>query len=297
MLRNTIIQQVYSEAVDSGWKEPFIFIQGADTQLGMIEKYQEKKDNPRWDKELDLTRQAILAANEMQPKPKFFIVCGDLVNDYPEEVDHSEQVRDFLTAFKELNNDIPLVCVCGNHDVGDTPTVDGIQNFRANYGRDYFTFQVSGCLMIVLNSQYYADPSKVLELAEEQDIWLDEVLEDAKTKAFKHVIVFQHIPWFLKTPEEDDAWTGYGSSYYNLSKKIRGKMLEKLHDGGVRHVFCGHYHRNAGGSYKEMEVVVTSAIGAQLGNDVSGLRVVRVYEDTVRHTYYGLSEIPQIIVL
>ena len=27
-------------------------------------------------------------------------------------------------------------------------------------------------------------------------------------------------------------------------------MLEKLYAGGVRKIFCGHYHRNAGGWYK-----------------------------------------------
>ena len=27
-------------------------------------------------------------------------------------------------------------------------------------------------------------------------------------------------------------------------------MLEKLYAGGVRKIFCGHYHRNAGGWFK-----------------------------------------------
>jgi hypothetical protein len=34
--------------------------------------------------------------------------------------------------------------------------------------------------------------------------------------------------------------------------------------------------RNAGGFYKDLEVVVTTAIGCQLGNDQNGMRIVTV---------------------
>lgn len=37
----------------------------------------------RWDAEIELTQQAIAAANRMQPRPRFFIVCGDLVDGLP----------------------------------------------------------------------------------------------------------------------------------------------------------------------------------------------------------------------
>ncbi|KAL3195729.1 hypothetical protein MRX96_001847 [Rhipicephalus microplus] len=66
---------------------------------------------------------------------------------------------------------------------------------------------------------------------------------------------------------------------------------------GVRAIFCGHYHCNAGGFYKDMELVVTSAIGAQLGCDILGLRVVKVREDNIEHQYYALDEIPETVCL
>jgi hypothetical protein len=69
-------------------------------------------------------------------------------------------------------------------------------------------------------------------------------------------------------------------------------MLEKFHSAGVRKIFCGHYHRNAGGSYKSMEQVVTSAIGLQLGNDKSGVRLVRVTENDIEHQYFSTEDIP-----
>ena len=62
---------------------------------------------------------------------------------------------------------------------------------------------------------------------------------------------------------------------------------------GVRSIFCGHYHRNAGGFDENMEVIVTSAIGAQLGEDKSGLRIVKVLENEIKHDYYDLDNIPQ----
>ena len=57
----------------------------------------------------------------------------------------------------------------------------------------------------------------------------------------------------------------------------------------MRYIFCGHYHRNAGGFYNGIEQVVTSAIGAQLGNDESGIRIVNVSEDKITHEYVNLE--------
>lgn len=70
---------------ESQWKGPFFFIQAADTQFGMIESYLEKKPNPQWDKEIALTEKAVEAVNRMEPKPRFFVVCGDLVDAMPGE--------------------------------------------------------------------------------------------------------------------------------------------------------------------------------------------------------------------
>jgi predicted MPP superfamily phosphohydrolase len=249
-----------------------------------------KNPNPNWDKEIKLTQEAIKAANQMNPKPKFFIVCGDLVDAMPGNSDREQQIYDFKTCFKDLKNDIPLVCVCGNHDIGDTPTHDSIDDYRKKFGDDYFSFVVSGVLFIVINSQYFQDSSLVEDYAQQQNQWLDSVLNDVKNNNYKHVVLFQHIPWFLKYTEEDN-------DYFNIKKEIRLKMLSKLYESGIRAIFCGHYHRNAGGKYKDLELVVTSAIGCQLGEDKSGLRVVKVYENSIQHKYYSIEEIPKNIDL
>ena len=61
---------------------------------------------------------------------------------------------------------------------------------------------------------------------------------------------------------------------------------------GVKRIFCGHYHRNARGSYKSMEQIVTSAIGLQLGTDKAGIRLVRVTEDEIEDQYFATEELP-----
>ena len=146
----------------------------------------------------------------------------------------------------------------------------------------------AGVFFIVLNSQYYKDGTLVEDLKREHDSWLDEQLKLAKTA--KHTVVFQHIPWFLKSVDEDDE-------YFNLSQKDRVEILGKLKDAGVKHVFAGHYHRNAGGFDGKLEMVVTSAIGLQLGVDKHGIRVVTVKEDAITHSYENLDNFPKIVDL
>jgi len=66
---------------------------------------------------------------------------------------------------------------------------------------------------------------------------------------------------------------------------------------GVVHVFAGHLHRNAEGSYRGMPVTTTTALGAQLGDDVPGLRIVKVWEEKVEQVFYSLDNLPTTIDL
>lgn len=38
----------------------------------------------------------------------------------------AQQEEDFKAILSQLNPAIPLVCVCGNHDVGNQPTREGV---------------------------------------------------------------------------------------------------------------------------------------------------------------------------
>lgn len=280
----------FEKEKEGTWNGPFVFIQGADTQLGMISTYLEKQQFCTWDEEIDLTTRSIEAINKMVPRPRFFVVCGDLVDAMPGTEYRRAQEDDYIKVFAKLHPDIPLVCVCGNHDIGNTPTPASVKNYCNRFGDDYFSFFCGGVMFLVLNSQYFEDPSLVQDFAKSQEVWLDEKLLEAKTGNFKHVVIFQHIPWFLREPGEE-------KEYFNISCDLREKMLQKFKDAGIKAIFCGHYHRNAGGFYKDMELVVTSAVGAQLGIDKSGFRVVKVLDDRITHAYYAIEDAPETISL
>lgn len=272
----------------SKWSGPFHFIQAADSQFGMIDSYIHKKVEPGWTEEIQLCQQLVEICNRMQPKPLFMVICGDLADAWPNTETRRQQVGDFKRIFAKLDPQIPLVCVCGNHDVGDAPTLDSINEYKQTFGDDYFYFTKNEVLFIVINSQFYQNREFVESYAREQDTWLESML--AKCRLFKYSIVFEHIPWFLSHFDEED-------DYFNIKKEVRLSWLKKFRDAGVSKIMCGHYHRNAGGWYDGMELVVTSAIGAQIGEDKSGVRIVKVLDKSIEHQYYPMQDIPEKIQL
>uniref|UniRef100_A0A8C8R536 Serine/threonine-protein phosphatase CPPED1 n=1 Tax=Pelusios castaneus TaxID=367368 RepID=A0A8C8R536_9SAUR len=269
------------------WKAPFYFIQGADPQFGLMKAWALgdcKNEGDEWEEEIKLTEQAVQAINQLDPKPKFFVLCGDLIHGMPGSQWRKDQEQDLKNVLKNIDGDIPLVFVSGNHDLGNTPTPETIDDYCKQWGDDYFSFWVGGVFFLVLNSQLYFDSSKCPELKKAQDEWLDAQLDVAEKQKCKHVIVFQHIPLFLQNPDEDH-------DYFNLEKSVRHELMEKFHKAGIKAVFSGHYHRNARGSYKDLEMVISSAIGCQLGEDTHGLRVVIVTAEKIVHKYYSLNDL------
>lgn len=139
----------FSQEKEGKWTRPFLFIHGADTQFGLKDKWNKVPDDKQnWQEELELSRVAIKAANALRPKPRFFIVCGDMIDAFPSDINYEAQFSDFKAVFQELDPEIPLVCVCGNHDVGDQPTVESIAKYKSNYGDDYYSFWVGGIILM-----------------------------------------------------------------------------------------------------------------------------------------------------
>ena len=216
-------------------------------------------------------------------------------------------------------------------DVGNTPTHAAIEYYRRNFGDDYFSFNVRGVHYIVLNTQLHSDPSGAPDAYHEQNTWLSKDLEQARGK-FAHVIVFQHIPWFLKSAEEEDE-------YFNIPNVRRGPMLDMLQRGGVSACFAGHYHRNSYGMRDDInddsgdvdddeDVVKFNCRRARIdadghhqcgwqaarfatiilhkhnhpmlvpsGDDVSGLRVVILQHHKIHHQYHAFHDAPTHISL
>lgn len=261
------------------WSGPFTFIQAADTQLGLLDHILNVED-PNWDKEKALCRESIKRINAMRPKPKFYVICGDMLDAFPyrgSSMDiRAKQYADFVDIFKSVDPDIKLICVCGNHDIGDIPTPETAQIYRTQFGQDYFRFHYGGVLFVVVNSQYFKCPDAIPDETNRQTEFIDE-LANCTSKP-KHIVVFQHIPFFLQHPDEED-------NYSNIQTDLRLPMLDKFYNLGIRYVFSGHYHGNCGGFYKDMEQIVTTAVGAPLRKDPSGHRVVNVFEDRISHEF------------
>lgn len=172
------------------WQDPYTFVQMADTQFGLATGIKLAWQNPwyrffrrvlnvtgdfwrlpipldgmpmlspesAYQMELDFARQSVDAINCMKPKPAFVVVCGDLVNAYPDQPEQIPQVEDFKRIFQKVDQDIQLICTCGNHDVGDRPTAQSISTYRDRFGDDYYSFWCRGVQYFILNSQLIKEP-------------------------------------------------------------------------------------------------------------------------------------------
>lgn len=258
--------------------EPLFFIQLSDPQFGFCAK---NADSLQETANFEF---AIATANRL--KPAFVIVTGDLVNKAGEK----GQADEYLRIAAKLDRSIPLFQLPGNHDVGNDPTPESIAAYTARFGRDYYSFRSGPMVGLVLNSSLMRSPKGAAKQAEEQEAWLKAELEKAKREKVRHVIVFQHHPWFIENIDEPDG-------YHNMLRQQRRGFLDLFQQYGVTHVFAGHHHANATAKYGSLEMVTTGAIGKPLRKDVSGLRVVIVRDTGIEHRFYHMGEIPNRIEL
>ena len=127
------------------WEGPFCFIQAADTQFGLIDGFNGvPEDQVTWDKEVVLTNKAFELANKLRPRPKFVSICGDLVDAGPGTPKHDLQISDLLKCIGRLDLEIPLICLPGNHDIGNTPTKETVESYKSVFGDDYYSFNTGG---------------------------------------------------------------------------------------------------------------------------------------------------------
>lgn len=220
-------------------------------------------------------------ANINRLRPAFVVICGDLINKVGDPVQAAEYFR--ITSM--IDKTIPVHAVAGNHDVGNEPTPETVAAYRRRFGPNYYAFRHGRVHGIVIDTSVIGAPAKVESEARAQEAWLKEELVRARSSGATHVVVFQHHSWFLESPDE-------ASQYFNIPIEIRRRYLDLLKGAGVRYVFAGHYHRNAFGRDGALEMITSGPVGRPLGADPSGLRIVRVGDDRLEHTYYGMGLIP-----
>jgi 3',5'-cyclic AMP phosphodiesterase CpdA len=247
------------------------FIQGADPQFGMYAKDENFIQ--------ETANFEFFVANVNRLMPMFVIICGDLTNAHT-----PAEIAEYKRITAKISPGVKLFNVAGNHDVGNVPTAESLDKYRQNFGPDWYSFQAEGIYAIVLDSSVIGSPAHVPEEAVRQEQWVRAELEKAKASG-RRTIVFQHIPWFLETPDEPDQ-------YFNIPLAVRAKYLSLFEQYGVRDIFAGHYHRNALSETTRFRMVVTGPIGMPLGHDDSGFRIVQVTKEGLEQTYYTLGRVP-----
>ena len=270
------------------------FVQMADPQFGMYSSVSKFSDADKAErrqrginieytgpileglaKETSLFTEAIETANEINPD--FVVICGDMVHNS----DSDEQFQELIRISRLLNEDIKLYWVAGNHDVGDKPTRAGLAQYKEQFGEYNYSFQEENCYFIVLNSSICYDPGSV---PDEWDIlisFLEKELQIAASVQQRHKIIFMHHPLYLNDPNE-------GDNYFVIPSARRAKIIDLITEYDVSAVFTGHLHRNNYQKIGNTELVSTGPVGFPLGEDPSGIRHVRVDDNSLTHEYLGL---------
>jgi 3',5'-cyclic AMP phosphodiesterase CpdA len=279
MPRRLVLSVALSVLVLASWTQapatpPFFFLQMSDPQFGM---FAADKDFAQETANFEM---AIATANRL--KPAFVIVTGDLVN----KPGDAAQIAEYHRIAARLDPSIPLYNVAGNHDVQNEPTPASVAAYVASFGRDYYSFRVQSLYGIVLDSSLIHSPDRAGDLPVAQATWLRRELQTAKSSGARHIVVFQHHPWFLDSPDEADQ-------YFNIPIARRRVYLDLFEGAGVRYLMSGHYHRNALGRAGEIRMITSGPVGMPLGEgSLSGIRVGIVRDGGIETRFYSLGELP-----
>ena len=289
---------------------PLIFVQMADPQFGQFAHY-----SGRTPEELARYRRHgmnVRAASKIEhfheesrrfesaitmavaARPRFVIVCGDMVN----TAGDAAQVAEVKRIAAALPADVPLRYVAGNHDAcfdNEVPDPESLARYRADFGPDFYAFQEGVAHFLVLNASLLQHPERAREDFDRQMSWLECALRDAARTDASHIVAFTHQPLFMASaeePDEDYPWApsppGRPPGYWAVPRARRMPVIELFRRYGVQAMFCGHWHRNHEARDGEMVQVLTGAVGYPLGDDPSGLRVVRLTGRGVEHEYHPL---------
>jgi 3',5'-cyclic AMP phosphodiesterase CpdA len=289
---------------------PLTFVQMADPQFGQFAHFSGRtpqdlaayrrqrlnvREAPKVDHFREETRRFEAAvAMAGAARPRFVIVCGDMVNTAGDPA----QVAEVKRIARALPEGVPVRYVAGNHDAcpdNEVPDPESLARYRADFGPDYYAFREDAAHFVVLNASLLQHPERVPEDYDRQMTWLEGTLRDATRAGASHIVAFTHQPLFMaraEEPDEDYPWApsppGRPPGYWAVPRVRRMPVLELFRRHGVQATFCGHWHRNHEARDGDMLEVLTSSVGYPLGDDPSGIRVVRLTAGGVEHEFRPL---------
>lgn len=280
----------------------------ADPQLGMstafsdIEPFFHKEFVPFW----ACMGQIIYMGKSENTKPNFVFIGGDMQDVMPDNKNKQtlaatqrewslHAITAASTYFKYFEMAVPFYYTPGNHDVGDEPNKQFLEDYTEYWKAPMFQdltknpeFRDKNIVAISINSQLYQTIKKDAEYARtEQNDWIKQTLKDKflKDKSTKLLVIFTHIPPYMdkmkckgteEKNEDEEGWATWGCvQRLQVLKSIdeAAKQLEK----GIRLniVFvCGHFHTNVRkhdtdtqkdyDKIGNIDIIVTSAAGSAM---------------------------------
>ncbi|HOK10567.1 MAG TPA: metallophosphoesterase [Candidatus Hydrogenedens sp.] len=163
--------------------------------------------------------------NELEPKPEFVVVTGDI------------HAKEFENVFDELKPEIPFHIVFGNHEKREDRKIFMHmfpQDFKQN---DFYSFVHRNAKFIILcDASDTGDHIGHFESegikGQEQQNWLEQEL-NVDRQQYPFIFIFAHIP----PNHEGKAGNMYLSSN---DQKALSEILKKYKPNAM---FCGHLHK------------------------------------------------------
>lgn len=164
------------------------------------------------------------------------IHLGDITADGIEALEQIDTARAVLARIAP-----PLLCLPGNHDIGDNPVPDVssthkpfdrsmLARFREAFGADRWRHRANGWTLLGLNAELFGTGS---DEEQAQAAWLEAVLSDVRGP----IGLFLHKPWF----RYGLADTERHSRYVPIEVRLALAASLAVHD--LRFVASGHTHQ------------------------------------------------------
>ncbi|MBM0205427.1 metallophosphoesterase [Micromonospora sp. STR1s_5] len=165
--------------------------------------------------------------------PELIIHTGDVTVD---GADVEEDMNYCASVLLELG--APVLCIPGNHDVGQARdsfqpvNAERIARWRRHFGPDYWTHDFGNWRFLGLNSLVLGsgEPEEG-----EQFSWLERTLAESEGR---RLAWFMHQPLFLENPGEGDT------GYWGVKPEPRARLLDLAARHGVALVASGHLHKS-----------------------------------------------------
>lgn len=247
-------------------------------------------------------RQAVLAMNQLKPKPVLAIAGGDLVMDaFEQEYPRADQLFELYGGIvKDI--DFPVYSVLGNHDLFGVAAESQVSSTHLEYGKKMFANRLGGGKtyrsfdfrdwhFVLLDSiQVTASLSYEGGIDDAQFDWLKKDLISVGRE--RPVVLVSHIPFFsiLPTLQSGPTEPVPASIVIRNTKEI----LEFCSGFNIKLVLQGHVHIVEEHGYKNEQIITSGAVcgnwwkGPRMGFP-EGFAVYTIDEDRIRWSYktYG----------